>query len=365
MLHERRLPNDVVQDLELVYRAKLRLLDWLLRTPPHMLDTCEPLVAFFGDALGKWLWARIRRPETRTAFGRAVIALANQARGAPAQAAAAADAIAYDAQFHNLWEVGGFELRFPRLHTDWRDSISDVALPFYDRLVDEGFEPEVFGLAGGKMDRTRVMNAFRKQWPIVCGYCDGPLGEKGSEFEANDCDHFFPKSEWPHLAIHPANLFSACKGCNSTWKSSGKPMGDADLQGLAGTYHPMFRPGAEHVVVSATAPTASARLVQISITDPSSPRRAETLDETLDLSARWTNWANEKLDQGISVFVAKSVRDRWRGWIPNADAIRELIEDDIAWMREHLGKQERCLRQIAVLEHHRDSLLHAIVADLA
>ena len=194
MLHERHLPNDLAQDLERVYAAKLSLLDWLLRSSPQELDDNALLIQKFGQALGKWFWARIRRPETRTTFGNAVIALATKALAAPDQAAAVADAIAHDAQFHSRWHVAGNELQFPRLHIDWLEPIRNVAEPFYDWLGGVGFESEPFALAGGKIDRAIVMKAFRPQSHGVCGYCDGPLGELGSVFEANDCDHFFPKS---------------------------------------------------------------------------------------------------------------------------------------------------------------------------
>ncbi|MCS0632771.1 hypothetical protein NX786_25900 [Telluria mixta] len=364
MLHERRLPEDLAQDLGRVYSAKMRLLNWLLRSPPQALDDNTQLVQQFGKALGKWLWARIRKPKTRTAFGTAVMALATKARGDPAQAVLVADAITQDAQFHQRWNIAGNELLFPRLHPNWLESVKDVAVPFYDWLGGMGFEPGPFSLTGDRIDRATVMKAFRRHSHDVCGYCDGPLGELGSASEANDCDHFFPKSQWPHLAIHPANLFSACQGCNSRWKLDKVPMGDADAQGLNNTYHPMLRPGASVVVVKATVSAASARQVEIKITDPSLPRRAETLVATLDLESRWTNWVNKKLDPSVSVFVSKSIRDRGLGQQPTPESVRELIEDDIAWKRGRLGKEERCIREIAVLKCMRDDILDEVIADL-
>jgi hypothetical protein len=364
MLHERRLPTDLSQNLGRVYSAKLRLLDWLLRTPPLGLDDSTLLVKQFGPALGKWFWGRIRREKIRTAFGKAVMALAAQARANPAQAALVADAIAHDAQFHTQWSVVGTELRFPRLYPDWLDGIKGVALPFYEWLTG-GFEPKSFNLTGGLVSRAALMKAFRAQSQAVCGYCDGPLGELGSQYEANDCDHFFPKAQWPHLAIHPANLFSTCKGCNSTWKLARAPMGEADASGLNGTYHPMLRPGAPSVVVTAVISPTNSRQVKINITDPTVPRRAETLVETLDLDSRWTNSANEGLDRGISVLVAKSARDKGNGWQPDADSVRLMIEDDIAWKRAQLGNEERCMRLIAVLECMRSDLLQEVIAELA
>lgn len=365
MLHERRLSKDLAQNLGQVYSAKLRLLDWLLRSPPQALDDKTLLVQQFGGELGKWLWARIRKPQTRTTFGRAVMALATKAQAAPAEAVLVAEAIAHDALFHNQWNSAGYELHFPRLHINWLEPIRDVAEPFYGWLADMGFDPVPFALTGEQIDRAIVMKAFRSQSHGVCGYCDGPLGELGREFEANDCDHFFPKSQWPHLSIHPANLFSACKGCNSTWKLARAPMGDADAQGLNDTYHPMLRPGVSAVVVNAAVSTSSARQVEIKITDPAFPRRAETLVATLDLESRWTNSVNEKLDQGISTLVAKTVRDRGLGRQPTPDSVRELIEDDMKWSLAELGRTERCMRHIAVLKCLRDDLLHEVIAELA
>jgi hypothetical protein len=42
-----------------------------------------------------------------------------------------------------------------------------------------------------------------------------------------------------------------------------------------------------------------------------------------------------------------------------------LIEDDIAWTLKELGKEERCMRQIAVLKYMSADLLHEVIADLA
>ncbi|MFP8282030.1 hypothetical protein ACLHYC_01280 [Pseudomonas aeruginosa] len=364
MLHERRLPDEIAKDLNRVFIIKLQLLDWLLRSPPQFLEDNKLLTQQFGQPLSEWLWQRIYWHQARTAFGDAVTALATKARANPAEALLVADAIAHDAQFHTQWNAAGNELQFPRLYPDWLEPVRKVAEPFYGWLAGMGFESEPFTLTGGKLDRAAVMKAFRPQSHGVCGYCDGPLGELGSNTEANDCDHFFPKSQWPHLAIHPANLFSACQGCNSRWKLANTPMGNADVAGLNETYHPMLRPGVSSVVVTAGISPTNARQVEIKITDPTVPRRAETLVETLDLESRWTNSVNEVLDRGVSVLVAKSVRDKSCGQQPDSDFIRSLIDADIEWKREQLGKEERCIRHIAVFECMRNDLLHEIIADL-
>ncbi len=364
MLHERRLPQPAADDLHRVYQVKLSLLDWLLRTPPAQLDERVPLIQKFGQPIGDWMWQRIRKPETRTLFGYAVMALAGKALLSPAEANSVATSIAHDAQFHTRWEEADYELRFPRLHPDWLDVVRAVAEPFYDWLGASGFDSVTFGLIGETMTRASVMKAFRPQSHEVCGYCDGPLGDEGTGTEANDCDHFFPKSQWPHLAIHPANLYSACMGCNSRWKLDKRPMGIADIHGLSETYHPMLRPGASSISVTAVPAPTSTRKVALSICDSAAPRRAETLNETLDLETRWTNTVNAKLDESVSVYVAKAARDKERGLQVTHDRVRELIQDDINWQRQQLGKEERTLRQVAALEYQLNQMLPENIADL-
>ena len=365
MLHERRLPQPETDDLDKVYQIKLALLNWLLTAPPAHLNDETPLTGKFGEPVGNWLWAKIRRPETRTNFGKAVIALAERAADEPANATNVAVAIARDAGFHIHWHEAGFELKFPRLYPGWLDLVRAIAEPFYENWLsnDNGFCSTTFDL-NSNITRKRIMNAFRPQSSGVCGYCDGPLGERGSEHEANDCDHFFPKSEWPHLAIHPANLYSACKGCNSTWKGAQKPMGDGDVAGLSGTYHPLLRPGVSRVSVSAELDTTNPRKVAIDIRDTTYPIRAETLNSALDINARWTNSVNEKLDSDISSYVAKTARDKGRGWQATPQTVSELIEGDIEWLESRIGKEERTLRGLAVLRYQLTHSLADLVAEL-
>lgn len=365
MLHKRSLPDEFFQDLDKVFKTKLQLLTWLLRNPPQTMDDSSLLEQQFGPSVGKWFWKRIREVKNRTAFGTAMMQLAAKAQAEPAEANSVADAIAHDAEFHTRWNTDGNELKFPRLHPDWLETVRNVAEPFYDWLADTGFDCDSFSLNGNKINRSLLMQKFRRKYPIVCGYCDGPLGDVGTKLEANDCDHFFPKSKWPHLAIHPANLFSACKDCNETWKLDKVPMGSGDASGLNDTYHPMLRAGVTNIVVNAVVSTATDRLVKIQITDPSFPRRAETLSETLDLESRWTNSVNEKLDQGVSVLIAKSARDKGLGKQPTADSVHELIQNDIDWKNRQIGKEERSIREIAVLECMKTNLLNEIVAELS
>jgi hypothetical protein len=366
MLHERRLPQADVDDLAIVYAVKLKLLTWLLRTPPPDQVTKDELSGALGKPLCDWFWPRrIGQPLKRTEFGRAVDALARMARTDTNAAIQVADAIEHDARLSQRWDEVGFELQFPRLHPGWLDPVKNVADPFYGWLAGDGFGKDSFNLTGNDMTRTRLMQAFRPQSHGVCGYCDGSLGDVGTKAEANDCDHFFPKAKWPHLAIHPANLFASCKGCNETWKLASTPMGDADAQGLAGTYHPSLRPGVGFITVKATQSPNNPRQVEISIHDFTVPRRSETLVETLDLKARWTKNVNDAMDgNGVSVFVAQAFRTGRRGRAPTEADVTEVIDASICWYQSQRGKQERSMRLEAALQYQKDNHLSEILMEL-
>ncbi|AEG02815.1 hypothetical protein [Methylomonas methanica] len=366
MLHKRELPDNEFEDLNKVYRIKRKLLYWLLRTPPTESVSKENLEDLFGKKLGSWFWMRIRQPSKRTQFGQAIDMLAAKARSENFEAKQVASAIRHDAQFHQKWHSPGFELKFPGEFNEWLDSIKAVAEPFYDWLASEkGFAKDVFGLTGGDMTRSKIMQAYRPQSLGICGYCDGPLGEIGSKADANDCEHFFPKSKWPHLAIHPANLFTSCKGCNETWKLDKTPMGNADEAGIRGTYHPSLLGGASLISVVAKQSPDHPMRVCIEIRDESVPERAQTLVETLDLEARWSNDVNEKMDgRGVSVFVSKAFQDRFRGQAPVEAEIDELLDDSIIWARKNISKEERSIRLAAALQYQKDCHLAQIIQEL-
>lgn len=365
MLHKRCLPQKEFDDLKLVFDFKIELLDWLLRTPPTNLNDKSGFPAQFDQAKVNWLWLRIRSPAKRTPFGCAIDNLISASKANPNSANLVADAIAADIKLDTDWDVQGFGLDFPRLHEDWLDLVKNVASPFYDWLAsDAGFKADTFGLQHGDMTRARLMESYRTGAGRVCGYCDGEAGEKGKKKEANDCDHFFPRSRWPHLAIHPRNLYSACKPCNETWKANSKPMGSGDAAGLRDSYHPMLRPGIDFIKVIASQSTSSPRRVVIKLSDPVISKRAETLNNSLELDTRWTNWINGELDRDVSVFVSKSVQQRSRGKkMSNAELI-DVISTEIQWHKKDLGKLPHCLRLVAALDFQEKSHLAEIISEL-
>lgn len=352
MIHKRQLPEDEYKDLRRIFHFQIRLLLWLLCKADKIDLNQETIKEKFGKKNGRWLCGRIWRGAKQTQFGKNIEALLTLAKDDTGSAKNAACVIGHDIQFVKKWENPAFGMLFPDLPDSWKRTIHDVCIPFYENwLCGSSFKNRDFEIMVDCLDRKSLLNAYRPSSNGVCGYCDGPLGDVGTTKEANDCDHFFPKSKFPHLCIHPNNLYVSCKGCNETWKIDNAPMGIADPASLHNTYHPQLRPG-----INSICPTVIQELTRaykITLNDETVAARTTSLNGVLDLDSRWTNDINERLRPNISELIAESVYvSRKHGTVDEAQ-MSEIIDNVIAFKEERIGISTRAVREIAVLKYQR------------
>lgn len=71
---------------------------------------------------------------------------------------------------------------------------------------------------------------LRKDFRFQCAYCERTEAFLGGQ-EAFDVEHFMPQSKFPDLVCSYANLYYACRGCNSH-KSEKWPSSQQMEQGL-------------------------------------------------------------------------------------------------------------------------------------
>lgn len=356
MLHKQQLPDAEYKDLMRIFHFQVRLLLWMLCKADVIVLEKATIKQKFGEKVGKWLCGRIWRGADKTNFGNNITAFIELAKSDTGQAKASADAIWNDIQFLKKWERPNYGMIFPMLPNEWKITIYDVCIPFYESwLCGSGFKKSVFEIAADCIDRKRLMRAYRPYSNGVCSYCDGTLGDVGTTKEANECDHFFPKSKFPHLSLHPRNLFVSCKDCNQTWKADNAPMGVADLPGLYGTYHPQLRPGIESISVNVREePT---RTYKIELNDNNVAARAASLNEVLDLDCRWTNDINERLRPNLSELIAESVCTHRRNEPIDEATMTRIIDDVIDYKEKRIGVTSRAIREVAVLKYQRANQL--------
>ncbi len=117
----------------------------------------------------------------------------------------------------------------------WQKGAAAFLQQFYEDLGGKaGLPAQVVG-ESEPFDRHDFLREFStaNQGIYVCGSCDeARIGTRRNGRLISDIDHFFPKSVYPHLSVHPYNLVPICHSCNSYTKGSIDPLGDAGARCL-------------------------------------------------------------------------------------------------------------------------------------
>jgi hypothetical protein len=106
-------------------------------------------------------------------------------------------------------------------------ALKNYFIAFYENFnFCNAFFDEPSLMDNKNFDRQDFLGEFLKinDGHLRCVICDsGQYYERTSENIYASIEHFFPKSIYPHLAIHPKNLIPICHSCNSFFH------GDVDL----------------------------------------------------------------------------------------------------------------------------------------
>ncbi|MEZ4859724.1 MAG: hypothetical protein R3C14_00375 [Caldilineaceae bacterium] len=116
------------------------------------------------------------------------------------------------------------QITIPKDAPNWKLGVREFCLHFFElwraETKEPGFPSQLFPLDNDAQSFTRwdYLDAFRtaNDGLYLCAICDTSAYRTtvGNRIFAS-IEHFFPKSYYPHLAIHPYNLVPICPFCNS------------------------------------------------------------------------------------------------------------------------------------------------------
>lgn len=119
-------------------------------------------------------------------------------------------------------QAARFQTAFSQDMPDWQKAVSDFFIWFYDRWGSEsGFPSCLFipePLSRKSYTRWDFIDGFSKhnERLYLCAICDATAYRATIDSRAyTSIEHFFPKSIYPHLVLHPYNLIPICTFCNS------------------------------------------------------------------------------------------------------------------------------------------------------
>lgn len=308
MLHKINPPSCVSQ-LEQVIQFQRRVLVFSCRLRSPFTFKQEYLENEFGVEIGQWLWKQlwVKRRATGASepsdFQKALQNFAGFMTKNPALETSILAAFNHDIDFHHYVNDPKFTFSYNSLEKQVRKVIKELLELFYTELFASGFPEPIHGDKGkGTFDRDKFVNSFWQANPKleVCPACDRPRSPMVDKKIYSDADHFFPKSSYPFLSIHHANLVPLCLDCNRTFKGDRDPIDDQPKEApLLHTFHPYLSPAIEQVDIKTNRNTEGVRIIQIEDKAGMPSRRVESLNRVFKLEKEWLDGLRYSVDSII------------------------------------------------------------------
>lgn len=230
-----------------------------------MLELCHALTDFFeyaarqpGQALNEdvfrrsmpqiadWLLEQFRGMDSnKQKLQRSVEALF-QLSGTRRRAVA--HAVGHDMEFYQARTGVSFSFATSDLSRQERAIVHDFFLYFYDVAFGRTVGPSLNGHVC-RATRGELSQDYYRLNPALNHTCPVCLHHMSNAAKETELDHYFPKSRYPVLAVHPWNLMYICKDCNKTYKKSKDPLSRG--RGMLDTaFRPYRDTVREHVVLN-------------------------------------------------------------------------------------------------------------------
>jgi len=294
--------------------------------------------AAFDEKIGAWLWSKLwgKKSKKGTELFDDVQKLTTHIKENPGVREAVLSAFEHDITFHKHIDDASFQFAYTLLRSDTKALLKPVMVAFYDFLYDGFFMP---GLPIEQYyKRQDIANAFHtenKKSLGVCPACDGQPPTVIKNHSYADLDHFFPKSLYPFLSIHPYNLVPVCTECNGKFKKAIDPIKDHTCESLLDTFHPYQRPAIDTLDVQIVMGTSEGEVgeLKVQMYDTSYKetnklsQRIENMNRIFDLQERWESMHLYKIIEDITQVLRDAKHRKEENELREDIFVRERLED--------------------------------------
>lgn len=285
--------------------------------------------------------------------------------------------IRHDIQLIGSPRPAQLQIAIERKSPEWQKAAQDFMLEFYEIFgTEHGFPHFLF-------KNSKVKGAFRR-WEFIdnfteansslrlCAVCDSTLYRTTiGDRPYTSIEHFFPKSRYPHLAVHPLNLIPICPNCNSGAAGAIDPFGDdnTDLLGLILPYQPgqQYRGLSEQTYICVKrSPDRTKHPFQLEMLPNKHYPDAGTLIANFEriyrVQERWNSeldWIDQHVFRRITQFLIVDVQSGSQ--LMDAHFLVERLELLMAIVsKDNLGQDPFGLATIWLIKHHIDSLQNSM-----
>lgn len=357
MFHKIKFPSCVNQ-LERIVLFQRKLLNFACNSSTFLPITENQLKAEFGDEIGEWLWDKLwtkrkSGKKVQSKLHKALEKLIRYIERHSTMSAKIMDAFDHDIQFHQHLNDPNFKFKYRReLSLTVQKVVKGLLTAFYTDLLASGFPSGIHGQTQ-KFDRDKFISSFwiTNSKLAVCPACDRPRSPKVDNKVYSDADHFLPKSTYPFLSVHYANLVPLCLDCNRSMKGDRDPIDDLNQEPLVNTFHPYANPAISQVDVIVSRNQFGKRQVKIEDKAGMPSRRVASLNRVFKLEKQWV----DQLDYVVKSTV-KNVIDfrRWRTKQRLTFTLEDLkddLEDQLTENMTKLGEMHHYVMQCSYLRY--------------
>jgi len=266
----------------------------------------------------------------------------------------------------------------PPPRTDWRCAAGDFCRHFYTIWGQDGPNP---GFPDYMFVRAPIAGASYSRWDFIngflvandalylCAICDATAFRTQVDSRAyTSIEHFFPKSIYPHLAIHPYNLIPICTHCNSIKSDDdfmqlcGATLGIQELLLPYQSQQPGLSQMAYVEVSVRTARVAGSHPLEIKFKSASTFANSVSLIDHFKtlygVEKRWNNQLDqigEQVFRRMQQFLMGDVQ--MGNDLSNVEFVQEHLELLMALTsKENLGKDPFGMATVWMLKYHVDTL---------
>lgn len=259
---------------------------------------------------------------------------------------AVAEAVTHDMGFWQAGDGAGFFFQTLALSEEEQGIVHDFFLYFSDVVFSRKNGPRLNGHDCHATGAALAADYYQVN-PVLKRICPVCLCRRNAVRE-NDLDHYFPKSVYPVLAVHPWNLMYICKECNQIYKgvkdslSKGsraldavyRPYRDTVREHTALEFH--WKPGQEHDWVRLCPAEGCA----------GEEENISNFDALFELEDRWS-LDSERIYEELRLYYAgqglsraelgRRLEERYQEWRQLADhgfPEKFLEAEYTAWLRE-------------------------------
>ncbi len=223
----------------------------------------------------------------------------------------------------------------------------DVLVGFYN-LLGIGF-PQVlfpFSIEDGIFRKINVVEGFKNTNAFiqyVCPCCDNNFADTiRANIEGYTLEHYFPKSLYPAICLHPLNLIPMCEGCNSR-KSDDDPIRPSALAPatipLPELFHPIKRPVSTKVnlVFSSRKPKLDFKAIY---PPPDYRPSIDSYDAFYGIPSRWENvWF--RIEGRMDRCIKQAIRYfKMQGKIITQENFNYIIEVALEELQIEIGREQ-------------------------